>query len=122
MTATSSSDRIQAAREALRTYDALCEEPDNDPGFHDRIDALVEASDALRALIEPPATEEGPKEIAERIVREWMDAEIANNPASTAPFDATKDLDTLLTKAVVAGIQAAWESWEPDYEESEDRA
>lgn len=142
MTATSSSDRYQAARDALAQLEteagivpfyrdnlALMMRPE---GFIDGNGELFESDAvlhnmgrwaegmeagiaALRSLIEPPATEETPESIADSFakgdgepfdrVRRWL----ANDMVT--PDEA---LSLLIQHAYQAGIQAAWESWEPE--------
>lgn len=93
--ASSSSDRVEAARKALARYDEH-----NEPRSMN--DARMQAyglASALRALIEPPATLETPEEIAERILMVYSNI--------LTPVQ-------LMTTAVRSGIDAAWGSWEPD--------
>lgn len=92
--ATSSSDRYEAARKALEAYDR---------GPHLR--AVERVADALRALIEPSATGETPEQIAGTIADKYL----LDTLAYTNP-----DVLAAITAAVHAGIQAAWESWEPE--------
>ena len=108
MSATSSSDRIQAAREALRL--ALSRQAHMVPGDCRECDDLDVYISALRALIEPPATEEGPAEIAERIMRDQVgDAD----RAVTYTTNGAEILD-MIAEGVQAGTLAGWESWEPE--------
>lgn len=75
MATTSSSDRIEAAREALAYYEArsprtvTC----NDSVTGDKysvLDAAANMAAALRAMIDPPETEDSPEQIAARIMPE----------------------------------------------------
>lgn len=116
MTATSSSDRYEAAHKALAQYDenerdyhALPEREQEGRNYEDYEDNKLAAADslaeALRALIEPPTTNEEPHEVAARVLAQAqyrLDA------------DAEARVLGLMTSAVVAGIQAAWNSWEPE--------
>lgn len=90
--ATSSSDRYAEARAALAEFDRQHPEERYSTALENRM------SDALRALIEPPATVETPEKIADRL------------------FDQVwgSGLRESLRVAVRVGIQSAWESWEPD--------
>lgn len=99
-TATSSSDRYAEARAALVEYDAYCASKGVEPKGY-----AASLTSALRALITPPATEETPEAIAQRIMRPVMDQSIAH---------AASRMPGLIESAVRAGIQAAWESWEPE--------
>lgn len=108
--ATSYSDRVEAAREALAEYntqkpstfavsgiDSKTGEPIKPYSIND---VAAEMAEALRAMIEPEETTKTPAEIAERVWRDGMKSE--------------NSIQDLLRKAVEAGIQAAWNSWEPD--------
>lgn len=110
-TATSSSDRYEAARAALTEYrgpDVYTVHSDNPSERYDVLDAAEVLAAALRSLIEPPATEETAGEIANRLVStyEW--------PYSERREFRADELAEVLEEAVHAGIQAAHESWEPD--------
>lgn len=90
-TATSSSDRYAEARAVLADFDtyALNELLTH---FEDKL------GDTLRALIEPPATDEPPEQIISDLFRRTWGM----------------GLREALTLAVHAGIDAAWTSWEPE--------
>lgn len=112
-TATPSSDRYAEAREALARYDAACAEPDDDPGYHKRMDAALDCLEPLRALIGPPATEETVEQIAERIVRDSVQGipGVDHTPVSLLDglaFGLGADLFEMLKEAAHAGFQAAW--------------
>lgn len=92
MTATSSSDRIAAAREALNAT----QRGNSARGIAEANKHIADLSAALRALIEPPAIEESVPDIVERVLGE------------------SRGVRPTVTRAVEAGIQAAWESWEPE--------
>jgi len=104
-TATSASERYEKARAILARYDAI--DSDDDPGYHDRVDAAIDGLGALRAFIEPAATDESVNEIADRLSGTvgYHDGQV---------MFGNVDVRNLLTRAVLAGIQAAWNSWEPD--------
>lgn len=113
--ATSTSDRYEAARKALADFDA------NEEAYHElpdgeqegrnyeryedsKLDAADSLADALRAIIEPAATLEPPEQIAERI--------LYSEPVS---HDRTlTEWRRKIAEGVQAGIQAAWNSWEPE--------
>lgn len=112
-TATSSSDRYAKAQGALAKYDAACAEPDDDPGYFKRTDAAIDLVEPLRALINPPATLETPGEIADRCMthRGHGPDRFGYGEAYTMrPVTARR----IALEAAEAGIQAAWESWEPE--------
>lgn len=97
--ATSSSDRYTEAREALAAFEHRIE-IGYMPG-----EAEVRLADALQALIEPATIAETPEKAAMRVYMSihsfpWL-----------VHGDAMRDL---ITRGYLAGIQAAWESWEPD--------
>lgn len=73
-TATSSSDRIEAARKALDAYDRFFTARLLDPG------EVVSLATALRALIEPPVTDEEGAHVA---VIEWGDGEEVSTHLTT---------------------------------------
>lgn len=87
MTATSSSDRIDAARAALTKYD-------------DGGEPLRPLADALRALIDAPETNDSPEQIATDLY--WSMSDLPLTPNG-------KDIRGILAKGVRAGIQAAIE-------------
>ena len=108
--ATSYSDRVEAARKVLAEYgtqkpntitvsgtDGKTGEPIKPYSIND---VAAEMAEALRAMIEPEETTKTPAEIAKRVWRDGMKSE--------------NSIQDLLVKAVEAGIQAAWNSWEPD--------
>ncbi|MDL5351147.1 hypothetical protein [Microbacterium sp. zg-YB36] len=114
-TASSSSDRYEAARAALAEYDM----PGSSAHHADDLAA------ALRALIEPAATEENVDDIAERLsrqqfeededeVREHVSNLVAHDSWESAPEELRQKYLARTTAAVNAGILAAWNSWEPD--------
>lgn len=103
---TSASERIEAARKAIRVFDAAVDSiaDATDLDEHEQGEARAERAAldcvaALRALITPPPVGETEEQIAERIVREKNDG-----------WDW--DMDIAL-KAVRAGIQSAHLTWEP---------
>lgn len=94
--ATSSSDRIEAARKALADWDSTS------PTYQDGLASGL--AEALRALIESPATMESPEQIAERVMY-----------SEPVPHDRTlAEWRQKIAEGVQAGIQAAWQSWEPE--------
>ena len=108
--ATSYSDRVEAARKVLAEYGAESPRTIGTSGVNSKTgepvkpysinDVAAEMAEALRAMIEPEGTTKTPAEIAERVWRDGMKSE--------------NSIRDLLVKAVEAGIQAAWNSWEPD--------
>ena len=84
-TATSASDRYAEARAALAQYDAAIAEPDDDPGYHKRVDAALDCIEPLRAIIEPPTVSspasptshrpKGTTEMANRVLARANDAQ-----------------------------------------------
>ncbi|MDF2990273.1 MAG: hypothetical protein K0S37_787 [Microbacterium sp.] len=101
-TATSASDRYEAARNALsevtgrltrtRLGTLAARETDAD------LIAMEKAMRALRALIEPAAVNETPEQIADRVTRQYE----------------PKSFIGLGEALVQAGIQAGWNDWEPE--------
>jgi len=95
--ATSASDRLRGAREALAEYDAK-----------DYMDSATETAEnfaeLLRELVTPADIIESPKQIAARL---YQEARLPLRPTGGAIRD-------LLATAVHAGIDAAWCSWEPE--------
>lgn len=110
-TATSSSDRYAEARKVLEKYDAAIAGPDDDPGYHKRMDAALDCIEPFRALIEPAAVDESVEEIAagiqDRVYRDWLTNEADPRTPDQMIYEAAE-------LAVQAGVQAAWLSWEPD--------
>ncbi|MEV5068910.1 hypothetical protein MRBLMI12_000466 [Microbacterium sp. LMI12-1-1.1] len=103
-TATSASDRYEAARDALDNYDGCPREMRDEFAPHD-------LADALRGLITPPATDETPQQIAAR-VRDRQDSP-SWEPDRAGRY-TVQQVTLMMRAAVEAGIQAAWESWEPE--------
>ena len=107
-------DRHAEARAALAQYDAAVAEPDDDPGYHKRVDAALDCIEPLRALIEPPATEETVEQITQRHF-DLVAHGIVKGRGNTDRAQITWwGLFDQVESAVRAGIQAAWESWEPE--------
>lgn len=109
--ATSASDRYERARAALASYDAI--EGYGDSAHHERVVAAIDALDALRMLTEVPDVVSPSDEDAQRI---YDAAFTAVMPAGMiwhgVPFE---NAHAAARRALVnAGIQAAWESWEPE--------
>jgi hypothetical protein len=105
MTAPSSSDRYDAARTALeRVEDQVLYTAGPGEGM-----ARAEADiAAIRAVIEPPATEETPEQIAGSLFDRYYHDTTAPTPLDAdAPYNAAR---ALVTAGVRAGIHAAWES------------
>lgn len=101
--ATSASDRYDAARDALAQADeamARAHEP-----VH--VGRLIEA---LRALVEHPETHASPDQIAKRI-----EARLDMSVLEDYSMDSLSrsDVGTAILEAVHAGINVAWQSWEP---------
>ncbi|UOE45940.1 hypothetical protein [Agromyces larvae] len=104
-TATSYTARMDAARAALAGYDEAAKA--GTPHF--RHASRIAA--ALRALIEPPATDENAEAVAVRVALDYSKRE----PFRAARLaEVSSSVKQIATAAVHAGIQAAWESWEPD--------
>lgn len=113
MNATSSSDRYEAARAALTHYEAhdpkttaiwgnnIVTGEDVEP--YSITDAAASMAAALRALIDPPATDESPADIAMSILTR-----------NTRGYGDDRMVTRMTVEAVRAGILAAWESWEPE--------
>jgi len=113
--ATSYSDRVEAARKVLAEYgtqrpntitasgtDSKTGEPVKPYSIND---VAAKMAEALRAMIESEETTKTPSEIAQRV---WSDGMKSEN-----------SIQDLLVKAVEAGIQAAWNSWENEDREPE---
>lgn len=120
MSATSSSARLDAARTALATYDsnedtyhALPDAEQEGKNYEDYEDGILanvhDLAAALRALAEPPPTV---KAITELATEAWHGA-TAHISGESIIFQR-KDMVAMLEAAVRAGVQAAWESWEPE--------
>lgn len=107
MSATSSSDRYAKAREAAAGLDAVIHRLDIDPYDHNHRVRAIRARSALLSLITPPPTLESPEQIAERIILE-------RGLSSSREEWEIEELREHLSVAVHAGIDAAWESWEPE--------
>jgi len=106
----SASDRQDAARKALEAYDkagpTCYKSNDTVAGeSYNALDALAAMADVLRDLTTPPVTIETPEQIAMRV---YMG--IHSFPA-IVDGDIMRDL---IKRGIEAGIQAAWESWEPE--------
>lgn len=99
----SSSDRYDHAREALAHYTDLLDRigDGKDVREQDETEAARDCAEALRALITPPATEWTAEQTALYLADKHG---VLSSPVAVA----------LATEAVHAGIQAAWESWEPE--------
>jgi hypothetical protein len=102
MNATSSSDRYDAARKVLQRFDKIGTADDPDAELMESAHLMAHI---LHTLIEPPATKETPEQIARSVI----DSHVVPGAGSVSPM--TRDL---MTAAVKAGIQAAWESREPE--------
>lgn len=126
MTSTSSSNRYAEAREALRRYEIIGDRvpEDTDEVLEREYDLDQQAHvvvRALRALIEPSATDEGVDEMVEsfrrRLYLQGTIETLGGFPLEKAG-DGGARWDALYGEAyrqgVQAGIQAAWESWEPE--------
>ena len=101
--ATSSSARINAARSALNAT----QRGNSARGLGEANKHIADLSAALRALIEPAAIAETPAQAVGVIM--------ADHFANIIPRSTTSDdVRTVATAAYLAGIQAAWNSWEPD--------
>ena len=103
----SASDRQDAARKALAAHDDPSIELIGSDGYPltgsvERADWVI---DQLRELAEPAVTIETPEQIAMRV---YMG--IHSFPA-IVDGDIMRDL---IKRGIEAGIQAAWESWEPE--------
>lgn len=102
--ATSASDRYDAARAALAQADEAMTRA-HEPVHVGRLVAT------LRALVEHPSTEQTIDQIAARI-------EVRLDMSTLADYSmdalSRSDISTALRDAVHAGIQAAWEDWEPE--------
>lgn len=96
MTTYSYSDRVARAQRVLAEYEGR----DGWMAPDDRQKARAEMAEALRAMVEISEVRETPAEIAKQVWRDGMKSE--------------NSIQDLLVKAVEAGIQAAWNSWEPD--------
>lgn len=107
MGATSISDRYAKAREALATYDNV--QYWGITGTEANV-ARYEVVDALRSLIESPPVVESPEKIAERIMIERVGEA---DPTAEYTTDGAEILG-MIAGGIHAGIQAAWESWEPE--------
>lgn len=106
MSATSSSDRYDAARKALAAFENAT--PANGKNDNDRYVLAKEMAAALRALLEAPAVEETPESFAKALRGKWINDD-----------NDDRNVRDLLAVAYRAGIQAAWSTWEPDdYAES----
>lgn len=103
--ATSYSERFEAARLALAAHDDPSIAVTGADGFP--LIGSVERAEwviaQMRALAEPPATDEGPDQIAAGVLDRYDSGKLSPETVSD-----------MLVLAVNAGIQAAWESWEPD--------
>lgn len=111
---TSSSDRYEAARKALAIFDAP--HPDDEHAI-----ATARVTAALRALVEPPATLQTPEQIAEAFAADLLNrgtVEVLGGFPLVKAGDGGKRWNIVYGEAhrqgVLAGIQAAWESWEPE--------
>lgn len=103
--ATSASDRYDEARAALAQLERAYPEGIGRGVTEQR------AMNALRALIDPPATEETPEQIAHRLLATTALPKIGETIACT---ELEKITGEAITRAVHAGIQAAWDSWEAE--------
>lgn len=109
--ATSASDRYDRARAALLAFTNAT--PDNGCNDFDRYRLALELADATRALIEAPETASLSDEETQRVYNTAYEAAMPEGIAwrgtefETAHAAARRAL-------VNAGIQAAWESWEPE--------
>jgi hypothetical protein len=102
MNATSSSDRHDAARKVLQCFDKIGTADDPDAELMESAHLMAHI---LHTLIEPPATKETPEQIAHTL--------LTSRDLQDERLDAA-DVLAVTTAAVKAGIQAAWESWEPE--------
>jgi hypothetical protein len=104
MNAKSSSDRHDAARKVLQRFDKIGTADDPDAELMESAHLMAHI---LHTLIEPPATEETASEVADHIIE-------TRHLADSREEWETAELHDHLVAAVNAGIQAAWESWEPE--------
>ncbi len=109
-TATSSSDRIEAAREALKLMRAR--QAHTVPGDCRECDDLDIYIDAIRALIEPPATDEAMD--AEQTQAIYNRAYYKHEKIGSTAAETEHAHAAAREALYQAGIQAAWESWEPE--------
>ena len=110
-TATSASDRIEAARAVIERMDRAHKMTCSDPSDASRTTLYSEARDALRALITPPATDETPQQIAARI--RDREGSPTWEPDRAGRY-TIQQVTLMMREAVEAGIQAAHEDWEPE--------
>jgi len=100
--ATSYSDRVETAQWAIRAYEKI----DGWTAPEDRDERYSDLAEALRAMIEPAPTFGTPAEVAAGIM--------ATRHIKDYQSVSGSEVRQMLTEAVEAGIQAAWQSWEPD--------
>ena len=102
--ATSASDRYDEARRALAEWDSTS------AAYSDALGPRL--ATALRSLIEPPATDEMPDlhDVYSRAHRRALPNE--DGPYSAADLDRAGSAG--LEAVYLTGIQAAWNSWEPE--------
>lgn len=109
--ATSASDRYDAARALLAEWDAAAEPDDlglhNAGGFGMHQNARIR--EVLRALVEHPEVSETANDAAMRV---WGSKASADLVIATRPHHA--EVIALLEAMWHAGINAGWESWEPE--------
>lgn len=100
--ATSSTARYDAGRAALTSWDNL---PAAGTGIiaRTRAEAAHKLTAALRALIEPAEVEVTPAEYGKAARDRWV-----------ADDHDERNMRELLAAAYADGIQAAWNTWEPD--------
>lgn len=119
----SASDRLEAARRALATYESRhkrgpgfslgltdSDHPERNWSAKDSIEMLAEA---LRALIQPPPVDNHPDDLADAwATRLYERGTIEVLGMNSAIFPAAYREAYL--QGIRAGIQAAWETWEPE--------
>jgi hypothetical protein len=112
MNATSSSDRHDAARKVLQRFDKIGTADDPDAELMESAHLMAHI---LHTLIEPPATKETPEQIADTAFKLSHIASGGLRFHHSSTYMIEHDtLKRMMVEAVQAGIQAAWESWEPE--------